>query len=414
MKVLVVGSGGREHALAWHLANTGADVSVAPGNGGTDANVAIQPLDIRGLADYVEQQRIELTIVGPEAPLAAGLVDHFAERGLKAFGPTRAAARLEWSKAWTKDFLRRHAIPTADAELVYSVEHARGTIQRHGLPIVLKADGLAGGKGVFVLTSPDQVEAALGQLDVLGEAATSLLAEDYLEGPELSVLAFTDGERLAVMPPARDYKRLLPGDRGPNTGGMGGYTWPAYATADLLEEVERRILRPTLDGMCTEGNPYRGVLYAGLMLTRSGPRVLEFNCRFGDPECQLIMPLLEGNLSQICQSVIEGSLEPAAVRWRDRRTFGVVLATRGYPEAPYTGDQIDGIDAGPADVVVFHAGTRIGPDGATLTAGGRVLTIVGHEREDVLAAAGAIRFAGKQFRHDVGLEVAMTAAAAAR
>ena len=216
------------------------------------------------------------------------------------------------------------------------------------------------------------------------------------------------------MPPARDYKRLLPGDRGPNTGGMGGYTRPAYADADLLDEVERRILRPTIDGMGTEGNPYRGVLYAGLMLTPSGPKVLEFNCRFGDPECQLILPLLDADLSEICQSVTEAKLEAAAVRWRRGRTFGIVLAAPGYPEAPQTGDAIDGLDDLPEDVLIFHAGTRLGPDGSTRTAGGRVLTVVGEQRETVLAAADAIRFAGKQHRADVGLEVPMPTGAAAR
>jgi phosphoribosylamine---glycine ligase len=406
MTVLVVGSGGREHALAWHLASTGTEVRVAPGNGGTPAaNVAVQASDIDGLVQFVQREKIDLTIVGPEAPLAAGLVDRFAQEGLKAFGPTQAAARLEWSKAWTKDFLRRHAIPTARAEPVTSESEARRSIARRGLPIVLKADGLAAGKGVFVVTTPAEVDAALEHLvHGLGDAAQTVLVEEYLEGPELSVLAFTDGEHLAMMPPARDYKRLLDGDRGPNTGGMGGYTRPEYATAALLKEIEAEILEPTLAGMRAEGHPYRGVLYAGLMLTRDGPRVLEFNCRFGDPECQLILPLLKSNLLDICESAMAGSLRSDEVRWRSERTFGVVLAARGYPEAPITGDRINRLDALPAGALAFHAGTRFAQD-EVVTAGGRVLTLVGGDREAVYAAADAVTFAGKVYRRDIGREV---------
>ncbi len=415
MKILVVGSGGREHAIARHLISRGDDVRLAPGNGGTSPNLPVQALDLTGLSELAVRERVELTIVGPEAPLAAGLVDHFAARGLKAFGPSRAAARLEWSKAWTKDFLQRHAIATGRAEVVESEAAARRAVARLGVPLVLKADGLAAGKGVFVITRPQQLDTALNQLFRLGEAADRVLVEEYLEGPELSVLAFTDGQQLVVMPPARDYKRLLDGDRGPNTGGMGGYTRPAYATPELLDDVEGRILRPTLDGMLAEGIPYRGVLYAGLILTRDGPKVLEFNCRFGDPECQLILPLLESSLADVCASVVEGTLDPATVRWRDERTYGVVLATRGYPDAPEMGDPISGLDDLP-DVTAFHAGTRReegeGEVDRLVTAGGRVLTLVGHDRERVLAAAGAVRFDGKQFRMDIGLEVQATVGAA--
>jgi phosphoribosylamine--glycine ligase len=404
VRTLVVGSGAREHAIAWHLTSTGVDVRVAPGNGGTH-NAPIGALDLEELARYAVAERINLTIVGPEAPLAAGLVDAFTERGLTVFGPTRAAARLEWSKAWTKDFLQRHAIPTGSAQPVSSKAAAQHTIARVGLPVVLKADGLAGGKGVFVVTSSDQLESALEHVFDLGEAATTVLVEECLEGPELSVLAFTDGQHLAVMPPARDYKRLLDGDRGPNTGGMGGYTWPAYATFDLLEEVERRVLRPTLEGMQAEGNPYRGVLYAGLMLTRDGLKVIEFNCRFGDPECQLILPLLETPLPEICQAVIERRLDPGQVRWRDGQTFGVVLAASGYPEAPALGESIGGLDQLPPGVQAFHAGTRAAADGQLVTAGGRVLTLVGSDRRAVYAAADSVSFQGKQFRTDIGVEV---------
>ncbi|MBV9602073.1 MAG: phosphoribosylamine--glycine ligase [Chloroflexi bacterium] len=405
MKILVVGSGAREHAIAWRLTAEGAIVSVAPGNGGTPGNVPLHALDVAALAEFALRERIDLTIAGPEGPLAAGLVDRFGERGLKAFGPTRDAARLEWSKAWTKDFLRRHSIPTGAAEVVDSEAAARRAIARVGVPVVLKADGLAGGKGVFVVTSTTEVDGMLAQLFGLGEAASTVLVEEYLEGPELSVLAFTDGLNLAAMPPARDYKRLHDGDRGPNTGGMGGYTWPTYATAALLEEVDQRVLRPTLAGMRSEGHPYRGVLYAGLMLTRDGPKVIEFNCRFGDPECQLILPLLRSGLGDICASVAEAALDPGQVQWRERRTFGVVLAARGYPEAPESGDPIAGLDQLPEAVVAFHAGTRVDEVGNVVTAGGRVLTVVGSERDAVYAAADRLSFDGKQFRRDIGTEV---------
>jgi phosphoribosylamine--glycine ligase len=404
MKVLVVGSGGREHALAWRLGRDGVDVLVAPGNGGTAGALPIQVTDIEALAALAQRERVDLTIVGPEAPLAGGLVDVFAARGLAAFGPSKAAARLEWSKAWAKEFLRRHRVPTAAAEVVDSEIAARRAIGRMGLPVVLKADGLAGGKGVFVAMTEVDVEQAMGKLfrrRALGDAADLVLIEEFLEGPELSVLAFTDGERLASMPPARDYKRLLDGDRGPNTGSMGGFTRPSYATPSLLEEVELGVLAPTLAGMSAEGYPYRGVLYAGLILTSSGPKVLEFNCRFGDPECQLLMPLLESSLVDACGAVVAGQLRPQDVRWADHQTYGVVLAAPGYPEAPELGYPIDGLDDLPRGVLAFHSGTRV-EHGRLVTAGGRVLTIVGSDLQRVYAAAEAVHFSGKQFRRDIG------------
>jgi phosphoribosylamine--glycine ligase len=407
LKVLVVGGGGREHALAWKLERDGTQVVVAPGNGGTPGCVSVQPSDSSGLAVLAERERVDLTIVGPEAPLAAGLVDDFAARGLVAFGPTRAAARLEWSKGWTKAFLGRHGVPTAGFEIVDSEVAARRAVGRVQLPVVLKADGLASGKGVFVCLSPADVDAACRVLfgaGRLGLAAEQVLVEEFLEGPELSVLAFTDGERFAIMPPARDYKRLLDGDRGPNTGGMGGVTWPSYATPDVLEMVAEQVLAPTVAGMASEGNPYRGVLYAGLMLTRAGPRVLEFNCRFGDPECQLILPLLKSNLADTCQAAASGALQPADVEWSRRRTCGVVLAADGYPAAPRAGDAIEGLSDVSSEALVFHAGTQRLNDGRLVTAGGRVLTVVGFDRTSAYAAANAIHFAGKQLRSDIGLE----------
>jgi phosphoribosylamine---glycine ligase len=405
MKVLVVGSGAREHALAWRLASEDLDVLVSPGNGGTPNAAPIQATDVDGLTTLAEHERVDLTIVGPEAPLAAGIVDHFTQHGLAVFGPTRAAARLEWSKAWAKAFLVRHGIPTGRAEVVESEVAARRAIARSGAPVVLKADGLAGGKGVFVATTEADLEHAMHQLfraRVVESAADHVLVEEYLEGPELSVLAFVDGERLAMMPPARDYKRLLDGERGPNTGGMGGYTWPAYATRDLLAEIESTILRPTLRGMADEGETYRGVLYAGVIVTRAGPKVLEFNCRFGDPECQLILPLLRGRLIDVFDAVVQSRLDPNLLTWSDERTYGVVLAARGYPDAPVLGDTIQGLESVEDGVLAFHAGTRHAGEGL-VTSGGRVLTVVGTERASVYRAVDLIRFEGKQFRRDIGV-----------
>jgi phosphoribosylamine--glycine ligase len=408
VKLLVVGSGAREHAMAWHLMNAGHAVVIAPGNGGTAGySASVEPLDIGGLIELARREQVDLTLVGPEAPLAAGLVDRFNQSGLAAFGPSRAAARLEWSKAWTKDFLRRHAIPTGGAEVVSSEAEARQVIAKTGLPVVLKADGLAGGKGVFVVATPSEAESALEHLfQRLGDAANEVLVEECLEGPELSVLAFTDGQHVAPMPPARDYKRLLDSDRGPNTGGMGGYTFPAYATRELVDDVTRRILEPTLRGMQVEGHPYRGVLYAGLMLTADGPKVLEFNCRFGDPECELILPLLDGDLAEICAAVTSGELRQETIHWRAGRSYGVVLAAPGYPDAPRTGEPIQGLDELPRGVLAFHAGTRVADDERLVTAGGRVITLVGLERDDVYRAASQVSFEGKQVRADIGLEVA--------
>jgi phosphoribosylamine---glycine ligase len=410
-RVLVVGSGAREHALAWQLAREGADVVVAPGNGGTPRTAPIAVTDVDALVVFARAERVDLTIVGPEVPLAAGIVDSFQAERLTVFGPTQAAARLESSKAWAKDFLVRHAIPTGRAEVVQDAAGAWREIERFGLPVAIKADGLAAGKGVFVAHTPAQVESALDQLftqKVLGNASERVLIEEFLEGEELSVLAFSDGERLASMPPARDYKRLLDGDRGPNTGGMGGFTWPSYATPELLGDVERTILRPTLDGMAAEGAPYRGVLYAGLMLTRSGPKVIEFNCRFGDPEAQLILPLLDSSLVDICAAAIEGRLDSEQVRWRPGRTYGVVLAAPGYPDAPRLGDPIEQLDAVRDDVQVFHAGSRL-DNGVLRTAGGRVLTLVSESRQAVYRAAEAIQFDGKQFRTDIAASEAVVA-----
>jgi len=402
MSALVVGSGAREHALAWRLERDDVDVVVAPGNGGTPHTAPFAATDVAGLCDFAAREAFDLTVVGPEDPLARGIADAFTERGLAVFGPTRSAARLEWSKAHAKEFFVRHGIPTARAEVVENQDQARRAIARMGLPVAIKADGLAAGKGVFIVRAADEMDEALARCQAVGER---MLIEECLDGPELSVLAFVDGERYAVMPPARDYKRLADGDQGPNTGGMGGCTWPSYATPALLDEVGRTVLRPAIDGLASEGTPYRGVLYAGLMLTADGPRVLEFNCRFGDPEGELILPLLEGSLFETCQAVASGELAPESVRWRTGQTFGVVLAAHGYPDAPRRGDTLTGLDELPSDVYAFHAGTTL-RDGQLRTAGGRVMTLVGENRSAVYDAAQRVRFDGKQLRTDIGLELA--------
>jgi phosphoribosylamine--glycine ligase len=364
-------------------------------------------MGLDALASFAAEQRFDLTIVGPEDPLAAGIVDTFQARGLNVFGPTQAAARLESSKAWSKEFFVRHNIPTARAEIVDSPAAARRAIARIGLPVAVKADGLAAGKGVWIVHSEVELSEALDGCERLGPAGAHILVEECLTGPELSVLAFADGEHLAVMPPARDYKRLLDGDLGPNTGGMGGQTWPSYATPELLAYVKSDVLQPALDGLAAEGAPYRGVLYAGLMLTPAGPRVLEFNCRFGDPECELILPLLESSLVETCQSVIDGRLESEQVRWRSGHTFGVVLAAHGYPAAPRRGDPITGLDSLPDGVLAFHAATLMDSSDRLVTAGGRVLTLVGESRADVYSAAESVAFDGKHYRSDIGLELAV-------
>ncbi len=425
MRVLVVGSGAREHALAWRLARSPSvqRVYCAPGNAGTDdvaENVPVGATDLPGLRDAARRLRVDLTLVGPEAPLAEGIVDLLEADRLVVFGPTRAAARLEWSKAWTKELLLRHHIPTGHAEIVSTESDARDAANRLGLPVVVKADGLASGKGVWVCHSAAELDAAFAALfrdRALGSAGDRVLVEECLVGPELSVLAFADGERFALMPPSRDHKRLLDADRGPNTGGMGAFAPPADTTPALLDWIARQVVQPTLAAMSAEGTPYRGVLYAGLMLTPDGPKVLEFNCRFGDPETQVILPLLESDLAETCLAVAERRLDPTAIHWGQGAVCGVVLAAEGYPERPRQGDPIRGLGNVPTDVTVFHAGTRRASDGAdVLTAGGRVLTLVARgasldeARRRVYDAVPLVHFDGMQYRADVGLGAAVPAA----
>ena len=429
MNIFLVGSGGREHALAWKLAQSQCvnRVFVAPGNGGTAAlpncsNVALSADDLPGLRRFARENAIDLTVVGPEAPLVAGIVDQFAAEGLPVFGPNKAAAQLEGSKAFSKQFMSRHAIPTGWARLFTDFEAAADFA--HGLDAlpVLKASGLAAGKGVLLPQSPDEAVAQLRAIMVerrFGAAGATVLVEERLHGPELSVLAFCDGEQLRLMPAAQDHKRLLDGDRGPNTGGMGAFAPSPLATPALLEEVERTILRPTLAAMAAEGAAYQGILYAGLMLTAAGPMVLEFNCRFGDPEAQVILPLLDSDLAETMAACAHGCLAEHQPVWSDQSAVTVVMASGGYPDAYDTGKPVTGLPTGtPAagSALMFHAGTRADPAAGSLdrvlTDGGRVLSVTatGHNLAEAAACAyravDRVHFEGAVWRRDIGHDAA--------
>jgi phosphoribosylamine---glycine ligase len=429
-RVLVIGSGGREHALAWTLARSPqvAQVVVAPGNGGTtwDANPAAQGLqpraacrnvrlkvsDFEGLIAFARQHTIDLTVVGPEIPLAAGIVDAFQSAGLMIWGPSQTAAQLEGSKAFAKDFMRRHGLPTADYGVFEDYAAACQFVEDFGAQVVVKADGLTGGKGVLICDGVDDAQAALRQLMLdgdFGEAGRRVVVERRMTGREISVLAFCDGKTVVTMPVARDHKRAYDGDAGPNTGGMGAFTPTPDVDPALIEEIRATVLQPAVDGMAAEGTPYVGVLYAGLMLTDDGPQVLEFNCRFGDPETQVILPLLETDLYAICEACITGTLDQLVLQWRSDACATIVLASPGYPRRYSTGAVINGTDqcAAQTDIIVFHAGTAV-EDDQLVTAGGRVMavTAVGVALPIALDRAyqgvQQIDFDGMHYRRDIG------------
>ena len=416
--VLVVGNGAREHAICHALRRSPGLTSLrcAPGNAGTTAlaeNVSASLDDPEQLLRVARQHPTDLVIVGPEVPLAAGLADSLREFGILTVGPGREAARIEASKAWAKELMRSIGVPTARAVAVTSHAAARQAVAQVGLPAVIKADGLAAGKGVTVAMDQAAADAALDELFVrrsLGGAADVVVIEEFMEGRELSVLALCNGERLAMMPPARDYKAALEGGLGPNTGGMGAFSRPSFATPGMLARVRVEILEPVLRELARRGTPFVGALYAGLMVTASGPKVIEFNCRLGDPEAQVILPLLESDPLDAMIAVASGTLDSGTLRWSDDQLCGVVLTAGGYPGAYPTGQPIMGLDAVPDDVLVFHAGTRQREDGTIVTAGGRVLTVVGRgptlddARARAYVGAAAITFDGVRYRQDIGDE----------
>ena len=416
MKILVVGSGGREHALAWKLAQSKRIqiVMVAPGNGGTASDQRLKNVPItdpKQLADFAEQEHIALTIVGPEAPLAAGIVDLFRERGLKIFGPTQRAAQLEASKDFAKSFMLRHGIPTANSQTFADVAAAHQYVDRQGAPIVIKADGLAAGKGVVVAMTLDEAHQAVDMMladNRLGDAGARVVIEEFLEGEEASFIVMVDGSNVLPLATSQDHKRLLDNDQGPNTGGMGAYSPAPIVTPQLHARVMREIILPTVQGMAKEGEPYTGFLYAGLMIDAQGnPKTLEFNCRMGDPETQPIMARLKTDLVTVIEHAVNGTLKDIELDWDRRTALGVVLAAAGYPDAPRKGDVISGIPEESEDSVTFHAGTII-DNGALKTAGGRVLCVVGLGDSVRVAQKHAydtvekVKFDGMQFRHDIG------------
>lgn len=420
MKVLVVGGGGREHALAWKLAQSPQvdEVIVAPGNAGTARepnlrNAAIAVTDIDGLLALAREEGIGLTVVGPEGPLAAGIVDRFSQAGLRCFGPTAAAAELEASKAFSKDFLTRHHIPTAEYAVFDALEPALAYVRERGTPIVVKADGLAAGKGVTVATTLLQAEDALHDCfeGLLGDAGARVVVEEFLDGEEASYIVIADGEDFVAMASSQDHKRLGEADTGPNTGGMGAYSPAPVVTPEVAARIENEVIKPTLAGLAAEGRRFTGFLYAGVMMMADGtPKVLEFNVRFGDPETQPIMMRLRSDLVELLNAALDHRLHAVEADWDPRKSVGIVLAAGGYPGTVDTGEIVGGLDVTDSlrQGKVFHAGTRSDGMGNVVTAGGRVLTVcalgdtVLAARDQALAIADRIRFPGKQLRRDIG------------
>ncbi|MFT4614175.1 MAG: phosphoribosylamine--glycine ligase [Bacteroidia bacterium] len=419
MNVLVIGGGGREHALAWKAAQS-KDVDivyVAPGNAGTDLeagieNIAIDTMDFEGLANFAKANTVGLTIVGPEAPLVEGVVDFFKQRGLRCFGPTAGAAQLEGSKAFTKDFLQRHNIPTGTYGNFTELEPALAYLREQGAPIVVKADGLAAGKGVIVAETLEQAEAAVTDMlagNAFGEAGCRVVIEEFLAGEEASFIVLVDGKNVLPMATSQDHKRIGEGDTGPNTGGMGAYSPAPVVDESVHKAVMEQIILPTVKGMAEEGNDYTGFLYAGLMIDASGqPKVIEYNCRFGDPETQPIMVRLQSDLVALCNTALDGALDTAEAKWDKRCAIGVVLAAGGYPGNYGKGELINGLDAPQAQgIKVFHAGTS-SQDGKVVTNGGRVLcvTALGDDIREAqtrcYAAVEQISWKGVTLRRDIG------------
>jgi phosphoribosylamine---glycine ligase len=420
MKILLIGSGGREHALAWKLAQSPKvqTVYVAPGNGGTaTANhlpAKIENLPISGLqelADFAKREKIHLTVVGPEAPLAAGIVDVFRNHGLRIFGPTQLAAQLESSKEFSKAFMKRHGIPTADYQTFSSATEAHTYIDAKGAPIVIKADGLAAGKGVVVAMTLDEAHTAVDMMlsdNKLGDAGARVVIEEFLTGEEASFIVLVDGKNVLALATSQDHKRLLDADQGPNTGGMGAYSPAPVVTPEIHARALREVILPTVKGMEFDGIPYTGFLYAGLMISPDGHiKTLEFNCRMGDPETQPIMARLRSDLVNALDHAVDGKLNEVDLDWDRRTALGVVLAAHNYPETPRMGDAITGIPVDTEDQLIFYAGTKL-QDGHLVTAGGRVMCVVGLSdtvrgaQQKAYDAIAQIQFDGMQYRKDIG------------
>ena len=421
MKVLVIGGGGREHAMAWKLNQSPkvTRVFVAPGNGGTalDSHLHnIDTTDVRALREWAQAEKIGLTVVGPEAPLAAGVVDEFRAHGLRIFGPTKAAAQLESSKAFSKAFMQRHGIPTADYESFTDAAAAHAFIDRLGVPLVVKADGLAAGKGVVVASTLQEAHDAVDFMlvdnkygVVHNDGGARVVIEAFLEGEEASFIVLCDGKNVAALATSQDHKRLQDGDAGPNTGGMGAYSPAPVVTADVHARAMREIILPTVRGMEKDGIPYTGFLYAGLMIDAQGrPKALEFNCRMGDPETQPILMRLKSDLLEVLAAAIDGKLDALELQWDRRTALGVVMAAHGYPDQPRKGDAINGLPPEADDAMVFHAGTALDEAGVLRTSGGRVLCVtvladnVRQAQQRAYDVARGIHFDGVQYRRDIG------------
>ena len=415
MKLLVIGSGGREHALAWKLAQSPkvATVFVAPGNAGTAPEPKLQNLPLTAhtdLIDFCRKENVAFTIIGPEAPLAAGIVDDFRAAGLSVFGPTRAAAQLESSKDFAKAFMKRHGIPTAGYQTFDNAQQAHDYVDAKGAPIVIKADGLAAGKGVIVAMTLAEAHAAIDDMllgNKMGNAGARVVIEDFLQGEEASFIVMVDGEHVLPMATSQDHKRLLDNDQGPNTGGMGAYSPAPVVTPEVYRRTMDEIILPTVRGMAADGCEFTGFLYAGLMIDENGaPRTIEFNCRFGDPETQPIMSRLDSDLADLVQAALDRRLDKVQAEWNPQTAVGVVLAAAGYPDSPRKGDAIEGMEAANKIGKVFHAGTAVS-DGHTVTNGGRVLCVVGlgddvkQAKAKAYEAVEKIHFEGMQYRKDI-------------